>query len=57
MGSVYGTTEKHGAAVKAKSQSKRPATDGNKNIVTGKKGQKAGDLKKGMIKGSLKGPY
>lgn len=57
MASAYQTTEKHAAAVKAMSKSKRSATSGNKNVVTGKKGQRAAGDQKPLVKKALKGPY
>lgn len=57
MASAYQTVEKAGAAFRAMSKSKRSATSGNKNVVTGKKGQRDAGLQKPIVKKAIKGPY
>lgn len=58
---VKGTTEKQGKHTMAVSKSKRPATSGNKHVVTSGKSQMGAKAQFGAsartIKSNLKGPY
>lgn len=58
---LTGTTEKHGKHAMAVSKKNRPATSGNKHVVTGGKSQMAAKGQHGAtaskIKANLKGPY